>query len=257
MNIFPLEFQRNGLTISGFLYLPDCEGPFNLVIVAHGFGSNLSVTRRAAEILARDNLASYVFDFTGGSEDSSSGGSMLDMTVLTQKEDLLIVIDHFMLSSLIKSIHLMGSSQGGLVAALAAKERSEKLSGLVLLYPAFSIPDQTRKAFPEKKDIQEVNERLGFHVGRAYHEAVYDMDVYKEIAGFPKPVLIVHGEKDELVPIEYSRKALEVYPDARLYEVKGQGHNFSSFSFSRAMDEISSFIKRDEPEPVFPAFDAP
>lgn len=255
MNILPLEFQRDGLSIRGLLYLPNGVGPFNLVIIAHGFDANLTLTRRIAEVLSEDSIAAYVFDFTGGAERSSSDGSMLDMTVMTQKEDLLTVMDSFKRYDSVKSVHLMGASQGGLVAAMAAKEREEDISGLVLMYPAFSIPDSTRRQFPHREDIQDVNERLGAHVGRAYHEAVYDMDPYEEIKGFSKPVLIVHGDKDELVPIEYSVKALEVYPDARLYTVKGAGHSFDVYSFSRALDEVADFIKRDEPAPVFSAFD--
>ena len=258
MNILPLEFKRDGLTIRGLLYLPNGVGPFNLVILAHGFGAGLTTyTRKMAEVLCADNLACYVFDFTGGSEGSSSDGSMLEMSVLTQKADLLTVLDGFQRYDSVKSIHLLGASQGGLVAAMAAKERKDEVEGLVLLYPAFSIPDSTRRQFPSKDDIQEINERMGSKVGRAYHEAVYDMDAYEEIRGFGKPVLIIHGDQDEVVPIDYSKRALEVYPEARLYVVKGAGHSFNIYSFSRAMDEIAEFVKRNDPEPRFAAFDAP
>ena len=43
---------------------------------------------------------------------------------------------------------------------------------------------------------------------------------------FERPVLILHGAEDEIVPIGYSVKAVKKYPNARLEEFAHEPHGF-------------------------------
>lgn len=49
-------------------------------------------------------------------------------------------------------------------------------------------------------------------------------DYRARLATFPRPVLIVHGDKDTSVPVAAARAAAEVIPDARLQVVAGAAH---------------------------------
>ena len=57
-----------------------------------------------------------------------------------------------------KRIVLIGESQGGLVSALAASELKKQVSNLVLIFPAFCIPDNWNERYPRVEDIPEVSE---------------------------------------------------------------------------------------------------
>ncbi|MFR2046555.1 MAG: alpha/beta fold hydrolase [Lachnospiraceae bacterium] len=46
------------------------------------------------------------------------------------------------------------------------------------------------------------------------------------IGHFERPVLILHGAEDEIVPIGYSVKAVKKYPNARLEEFAHEPHGF-------------------------------
>jgi len=57
-----------------------------------------------------------------------------------------------------------------------------------------------------------------------------------------RPVLIVHGDTDMVVPVDYSRRAPKTYGDARLIVLDGEGHGFKPQGFKRSLDEIERFL---------------
>ena len=88
----------------------------------------------------------FVFDYIGGSEESMSDGSMSEMSVLTEAEDLSFILETFRSDSRFSAdeIFLFGGSQGGFISAYAAGEHPDEIAGLVLLYPAFNLQDICR-----------------------------------------------------------------------------------------------------------------
>ena len=140
----------------------------------------------------------------------------------------------------------MGESQGGMVAALLAASRPEEIQGLALLYPAFVIPDDARKRYTSEEDVPESSHIFGVPVGRIYYTDVLDMDVYREISGFDKNVLIIHGSMDGTVPIAYSERAVdEVYSSAELVVLDGAGHGFYGTDQETAAMDIVEFLKQN------------
>lgn len=242
--ISDLAFSRDGLTLRGKLYMPYGDGAYPLVIISHGFGETAAETSRFAVRFAEKGIAAYAFDFAGGSVRGSSDGETTSMSVLTELADLNAVIDGFLNYPGIDSekIFLFGDSQGGFVSAMAAADREEDISGLVLFYPALVIPDDTRKEFCTRDAICDVNYRFGTPIGRIYHEAVYDMDALEEIKGYEGPVLIIHGDADSIVPYTYSVQADRGYEDSRLIILPGAGHGFYGTDFDNACNEAVSFI---------------
>lgn len=229
-----LCFERDGLRIYGELYEPvgaagEAAGT-PLAVISHGFCSSYRATARDAERLAKAGTRCYVYDFCGGSPDSASEGDFLDMSVLTEVDDLEAVIDGLLDQGLVgnRRLFLMGESQGGLVSALVAARRPDSVAGLVLIYPAFSIPDDARERFSSVGEIPETVEGLfGVTVGRRYYADILDLDPFAEIGAYEGPVLIAHGDADAVVPVAYSERAAEVYDDAELCVIEGAGHGFT------------------------------
>ena len=133
-----------------------------------------------------------------------------------------------------RNVLLVECSQGGLVSALlAAKEASVR--GLILLYPAFSIPDDARKGkmmsltFDPDNIPEEMNIGM-MHLGRCYVADVLNMKPYEHIRVYHGKVLILHGDKDGVVDIFYSEKANKTYieagADVEFTTIQGAGHIF-------------------------------
>lgn len=49
-------------------------------------------------------------------------------------------------------------------------------------------------------------------------------DYTRRLPSFPRPALIVHGDRDSGVPVAHARTAARLIPDARLLVVSGAGH---------------------------------
>lgn len=248
-SIYELGFERDGLQIYGNLYLPQTDDQtYPTVIMAHGFGGTYSYMAPYAEILAANGIASYVFDFCGGSRQSRSDGDMLEMSVLTEREDLNAILDGIKNYRFVdgENVFLMGESQGGMVSALLAAQRTSDIRGLILLYPAFIIPDNARAEYSDLSEVPATGQVFGIPVGRVFFEDVINMNVYDEISDYGNNVIIIHGTADELVPLSYSERAVETYSSAQLTTVDNAGHGFYGEDLETVSADIIDFVKQNE-----------
>lgn len=239
------NIQAGGQFLRGTAWIPDGDGPFPTAIVCHGLGGTHHAGRRFAEYLCPNGFAVYSFDCRGGSPQSESSGSTLEMSLRTEAEDLDIVLAHVRSWDFADPdrIILIGESQGGIVSAMVAAKRPDDVAGLVLLYPGLHIPELVRRLFPTFEDIPDTYAILDwFPAGRVYAEDVYSFDPYSEIGAYAGPVLILHGDQDHLVPVSYSKKAAEVYPDAVLQIIPGAGHGLEGPDMETYMQYVEPFL---------------
>ena len=211
------------------MYIPQGAGDkMPAVIFSHGFGGTHAVGSTYAEALAEKGYVVYCFDFCGGSPGSRSDGSTLEMSLFTEQADLEAVISMVQQLDYVDSdnLFLMGSSQGGAVSAITGAAHPDEIRGMVLLYPAFVMVDEANSLFESAEQIPETYYFMWMNVGRAYFEPLLDYDIYGAIAAYDRDVLLIHGDADSIVPLEYSQRALQAYPSAELEVIPGAGHEF-------------------------------
>ncbi len=234
--------NKFGESICGFVFFPDGKGPFDTVIFSHGFASCYEELYHHGEGFAKRGIIAVFFDFRGGGPFVKSDGVMQDMSVLTEKDDLFDVYSVVSSWKSVKMdrIFLAGESQGGFVSCHLASEHPDLFAGLILWYPAFNMPDACRKRLEE----DEAN-LFGFSVGNDFDAAAASVNIFDRIRLFSKPVLILHGDLDKTVPLEYSKKAVDIFPDARLVTLPGGHHGFDGALSKRAEDLSVAFIAGD------------
>lgn len=243
-----LIIKKGKMKIYGQLFMPSVhKKTYPLVILCHGYTADHTHSEIYAKDLNKIGVAAYAFDFCGGGPTSKSDGAMVEMSVLTEVQDVEAILDYFRSREDFDSasIFLLGQSQGGFVSALVGAQREEQIAGLILAYPAFVIPDDARKRFPEGMVIPKRVDQFGCIIGKRYYEDVIGMDAYEEIAGFHKDVLIIHGDKDAIVPIDYSRRAKKVYDHATLMTIKGAGHGFDGAEARKAIEAAVRFVEAE------------
>lgn len=246
------ECNRGMLKIRGYLLKPKFCGTMPAVIVSHGFASNTNFTRKYAKRFVRAGYLTVYFDFCGSGK-SKSDGKSTDMSVLTQKEDLIAVLDQLRSFDFVDNskIILAGCSQGGLVSALVAAECETHVDKLILYYPALCIPDDARrgKMLGSKFDPENVPQTfsaLFITLGAKFATDAQLLDPFKDICAFTKPVLICHGTADKIVNLSYAQRAAKEYPNAELFIVKGGDHGFLFRGFIAAMHATMDFLKGNE-----------
>lgn len=238
-----IRINHHERNINGTFYRPEQERKFPIVIFSHGFNGHETDFAVTAQYYAENGIGSVCYNFCGGSLRDTSGFATTQMSLLTEKEDLLAVIAEVRTWDCCEeeNVYLFGASQGGMVSALVAEEKESEIRGLILLYPALCIPEDWRAHFPKEEDIPETYELWGVPLGRAYFEAARELDIKKELGGYKKPVLIMHGVKDGVVPIRYSEWAATKYPNARLELFEKEGHGFTP-NGDRRMEAMAFFF---------------
>lgn len=196
-------------------------------VFSHSLGGRAEDFSEDAGYLAEKGVASLSLTFCGGGARAEQCLRTTQMTVFTETEELCAAIAFLQREMPDAPLFAFGASLGGLVTALAAERMPEALRGIALLYPALSLPDDMRRKFPRREEIPDAHALWGMPLGRIFFESVYDMDVFAEIGTFPRPVLLMHGDADRVVPVSYTRRAAALYPQGRPVEFTGEGHGFS------------------------------
>ena len=245
-----LTIQSDRLNIWGKLYIPEGTENVPLAICSHGFGGSYRNTEEYAESFAKNGIASFSFDFTGGGSGSRSGGSTTEMSVLTEAADLGCVLDYFKNHSGIDSerIFLFGESQGGFVSTYVAGTRSEDIAGLIVLYPAYVLQDNSRESNPDPQSGPETSSLMGVRIGRIYDVDAQSFDIYEAMANYSGKVLIIHGTSDSIAPISYSERAAKTFTNAQLVKIDGAGHGFYGNAVDQASQLSVSFILNEDAE---------
>ena len=132
-----------------------------------------------------------------------------------------------------QSCVLMGSSLGGFTAALYAARHPEEVERLVLLAPALQFAKRWKARFgPEELDEWKRQSWKNFyHYGRKRDERlgysfVEDAMQFEAEPEFPQPALILHGSRNEVVPVEMSRDYTASHANVILKEF-ASGHELT------------------------------
>lgn len=241
--------QRDGLNIYGQLFTPVdlSQAPLPTIVCAHGFGANYLSCVPYAWALVELGYAVCCFDFCGGGYAAKSEGNPLDMTLLTERDDIASIIDALLAFKVVDEnrIYVLGEGLGGLAATLFVDEYPVVLRGLILVHPSFNLHDQTRKLFPTKKNIPASYRQQGMRVGRSYGEIAWDTNPYAYMHNYMGDVLILHGDEDTAVPLEYSRRANTVFASARLEVVPHGRHVFKGEAQMQCLRAICDFLQRE------------
>ena len=225
-----IRIEDDGIYLSAVLEEPENAGSKKIVIVLHGFTSakDRPHTIQAAEAMREAGYATLRFDLYGHGE---SGGEFRKHTLYKWISNTMAVIDYVRKLGYTE-LYLSGHSQGGLVAALAAGMEADRIRGLILRAPAFMIPQCARdgnllgQAFDPQHIPDEVPVIKGLTLEGTYLRVAQTIRVEDAADRYPGPVLILHGDEDDMVPPDVSRQTAQRYSDCTLEMIPGETHHF-------------------------------
>ena len=214
-----------------------------MVILMHGIFSSKDYgpMPQLANGLAESGIASIRFDFDGHGK---SEGRKQDMTIEKEIADAKAVWDYVQRLPYVSEVGLLGHSQGGVIASMAAgRLATESLSsvdnnktplGVVLIAPGSVIKEacQGGKFFNATFDPKDPPEYIRcwglYKLGREYLVTTQQLDIFGTSAAYKGPVLLLHGDRDGIVPMWCSERYLETYGShATLQVVEGENHTIT------------------------------
>lgn len=214
-----------------------------LVIVIHGFTGHkeerhiVAVSRALNEI----GCATLRVDMYGHGQ---SDGEFRKHTLFKWMTNALTVMDYARGLDFVTDIYLCGHSQGGLLVMLAAAMERDIVKGLIPLSPACMIPEiaRTGELLGLSFDPEHIPDALGVWDGREldgnYARVAQTIHVEEAIAKYTGPVLVVHGDEDEAVPVRYGIAAANAYANGELVLIHGDDH-----CYDRHLDQVVDAVK--------------
>ena len=229
-----LQIQGSVGKLSAILNIPVVQKneKYPLVILMHGLMlyKEFGMLSLLAEQLEAIGIASIRFDFNGHGQ---SEGKFENMTILNEIEDAAKVFDSIKKMPQIKSISLLGHSQGGIVASMLAGQLGTlAVKGLVLLAPAAVYKDQALNGSIlgvqfDAHNIPDYIEAYDHKVGRTYLKTAQELEIYETAGKYQGPVCIVQGKIDGLVPYIYAKRFKDIYKQCELHLLENENHFFT------------------------------
>lgn len=242
----PVTFECRGQQIVGMLHLPDGRGRFPVALLVHGFtGTKVEIHRmfvKLSRALAAKGIASLRFDCRGSGD---SAGEFEDMTLRTEVADCLEAIKFLGRHKRINSrrLAIVGLSLGAAVASYVVGRERKRVRSLVLLAPVAEgagILDEL--ATPEavaslaQTGLADYN---GNQVNVQFVRQFADMNPLREVAKAACPVLLIHGAKDDMVPVEhcdmYERALRSPKRTVKKIIIAGADHTFNRLVWVRRL----------------------
>ncbi|WP_435201350.1 alpha/beta hydrolase [Janibacter sp. GS2] len=256
-----IETQGHGGLLIGSLWSPP-GNPTWVAVVAHGYGEHIGRYQWVANRLTSDGAVVYAHDHVGHGR--SEGERVLVEDFEQVVDDLHLLVQRAREENPDLPLVLIGHSMGGMIAARYAQRHPESLAAVVLSGPVLGSWAPTRLADldeipPMPIDITTLSRVED--VGLAYEqdELVWHGDFKRPTlralaaalesinAGgrLSVPTIWLHGEDDQLVPIDASREGwariapegapAKSYPSAR-HEI------FNEVNREEVLDDVLAFV---------------
>lgn len=188
---------------------PGGRAPVGGVVVLHGADSRKESHFDFCRACAGGDLAALAFDARGHGE---SGGALDGRAI----DDVAAMADLLRARAGVSRVGLRGSSMGGYLALAAAEAAGA--GAVVAICPASAVG----------LSVGVRGQRFGFAVDRAAVVALLrdhdEADAVRALHAAGVPLLLLHADGDEVVPVELSRALHAAAPGSKLVVVPGGHH---------------------------------
>ncbi|MDZ7839714.1 MAG: alpha/beta hydrolase [Gammaproteobacteria bacterium] len=213
----------DGVELSAWLVPADPDR--GLLLFFHGNAGNISHRLESIEIFHRLGLSVLIVDYRGYGRSEgrpSERGTYRDAAAVWQ-------FSTGNLGRPADEIVVFGRSLGAAIAAQLADTTAVPPAALIIESPFTSVPDMAQRVYP-------------FLPARWLTRFDYPTRDYVAAAGCP--VLVVHSEDDEIIPVDLGREVFAAAPEPKRFLSLAGGHNTgfleSAGVYTRGIDAFLS-----------------
>ena len=201
----------------------------DIVVVSHSYASHKDgpLIQDVVEALRERGIDSLRFSYSGcrGSE-----GNFAEKTITESTKDLEAAIRSVRERDY-QRVHLFGASGGGTISMAYAVLNPADIHSLALKSPVWDYPAQREHRYGPKFLERWANEGFILYKDRIrvnytfIEDAEANWNMFRRAQEIQCPTLIVHGTKDEEVPVETGRKGSRLIIGSMYVEVNGADHD--------------------------------
>jgi len=220
-----------------------------ITVLCHGFASSKDrkFFVKMEKSLNKNKISTFRFDFFGHGE---SEGRFEDITVSEAVDDILLAINFLKVKGF-KKIGVLGSSFGG-ISSLMAASKTKDIFFLVLRSPVSNYTEQKVHDMGWKELDRWKNEGYTYYetgdgrklkLNYGFFQDFEKNNGYKAARKIKIPTLIIHGDKDESVPVKQSIKSAKLIKGCRLEIIRGADHRYTDPKhFKKMYKLVTEFI---------------
>ena len=221
-----------------FIYNIHKDAPF--IVFLHGFMSDLEGKKPNAflKFAKKKKLSFLALEYSGHGK---SSGKFINGNITKWSNETSVLIKKFVKK---KDFTIVGSSMGAWLALKQFQEFKNQIKGFLGIGSAPEFLENLMWKKFTKKMKSETFQKGIIQLKHGNYEYPITLQLIKD--GRKNKVLnkrintkinvtMVHGQKDEVVPVSYSRKVLKIFQKAKkkLVIVKGGDHSLSSQKWLR------------------------
>ena len=220
------------------------------IVFLHGFMSNLEGKKPNAflKFTKKNKLSFLALEYSGHGK---SSGKFTDGNITKWSNETSILIKKYVKKS---NFTIIGSSMGAWVALKQFQNFKNQINSFLGIGSAPEFLENLMwKKFTKKMKTETIKNGI-YHLKHGNyeypitHQLIKDgrkNKVLKKKINSKIKITMVHGQKDEVVPVSYSRKVLKIFQNAKkkLLIVKGGDHSLSEKKWlKRILKELKLII---------------
>ncbi|MDX1774317.1 TAP-like protein [Oceanihabitans sediminis] len=225
---FRESLKYDDLSIMTYRWL----GKNKTILLAHGWESNAARWRPLIESLKKHDYNIIALDAPAHGH---SGSKRFD--AILYAEFIQIVCKKF------KPDVIVGHSVGGMSTIFYQhKYKNKQLEKLILLGAPSNISD----VFTRYINMMGYNKRVGKQMNKIVQQKYGNLPAYYSAANFTKNIdtsaLIIHDERDRIIPYEDAKQYVENYQNAKLITTQGFGHSLNNETIT---EYINNYLSKE------------
>lgn len=221
-----ISFKRDGVRLSGTLFTPQAEGAEKhpAVCLCHGIPKVAKPVEEKgygelAKRFCKRGVIALIFNFSG------TAGSSGYFSLRSWSEDLRAAVDFLSRAREVSKLGVVAFSGGAVVAIYnAAHDARINVLATCSCPAALRLDPESFKAFIKKQRSLRAEDADKFI--KKFAAEAEELRPLRWIKDVRQPLLIMHGELDELVDVRDAYKLFEATgsSEKELFIVKGAGH---------------------------------